>query len=556
MNPDAQYEIVRKVGEGAYGMVYLAKDRHLSRAVALKVFKFMGAHPDSLERFRREAVLLTHHPHECIVPVLDAGLDHHPPYMVFGWMAGGDLKQRIREKGAASPREVARVGVRIARALAHLHGRDILHRDVKPANVLLDAEGEAFLADLGLGLPPDAPRLTQTQAVVGTPTYMASELLEGKPYSPQSDVFALGALLLEYALGRVVTDAHSDVKKTQGRLREVRDRALRTALRRCLASAPERRPRSATDLAEELEVIANRDSSRSQNVPLPGGGATMELARLPEESSLSNEAASARSIRIETSWRAAVAVGGVLVALAFVTGAVFGGLGRWAWPRIRPGTGSLASAETARWQRPPLGPPARPAEALAIDDRGRLVRPEGSPPEVEGTPAGARAVAVRADGAGGVYVVFLLPDASLRIERRRAASPGEVIWGHEHRPGPAGRTELAFLLIDSAGAVAVLDSEDDLDGPSHRTLLLWAADGRVLFHRTLAGTAPRRRLVPLALRPGSLDLVVEEALVMVDRATGATSWFQLDAFTPPVVVATAGAGLVVRDAGAHHWALP
>lgn len=198
-----RYALAATLGRGGMGEVYLGRDLHLDRPVAVKVLRGDRRGPElanAADRFAYEGRLAGRQAHPALVPLLDADLAGPTPYLVFEYLAGGDLAGEIAA-GPAEPARVARVGARLAGALAALHERGVLHRDVKPANVLLDAEGETFLADLGLARDADREALTRTGMVVGTPAYMAPEVLEQAAYSEASDAFALGITLLELATG-------------------------------------------------------------------------------------------------------------------------------------------------------------------------------------------------------------------------------------------------------------------------------------------------------------------------------------------------------------------
>lgn len=264
-----RFEVVRKVGEGAAGDVYQARDRTLDRVVALKVLKpeVVLAHPDHAARFRREAAILIAAPHPAIVPLLDAQLETNPPYLVARWMPGGDLTGRI-ERGPAPVAEVVATGRRLAEGLEHLHGQGILHRDLKAENVLLDDRGEAYLADLGLGIDAGGERYTATGFVVGTPRYMAPEVLTEARYSPASDVFSLALVLLEVAAGRRLSGIAATSDAVEDLAAQVEDPALVRLLRR-VAGRDEAARSSARAFASalaELGVEAPGTSPRVASV--------------------------------------------------------------------------------------------------------------------------------------------------------------------------------------------------------------------------------------------------------------------------------------------------
>lgn len=256
---EARYQVLGRVGEGAFGEVLLARDRRLGREVALKVLKVAAGDAAHLARFEREARLLARHPFPGIVGVLDLDLEASPPWVALEWMPGGDLAKLVEAGTALPASEVAATGARLARALAHLHAHGVLHRDIKLANVLLDGEGEPALADLGLARPVDDEQLTRTGCVVGTPRYLPEEVLTRGEYSEASDVYSLGLALLELATGTRLEGLASLGNRVQDHVQRVVDARLRTELRACLRRDPGARV-SATSLAERLDDLAGGGS--------------------------------------------------------------------------------------------------------------------------------------------------------------------------------------------------------------------------------------------------------------------------------------------------------
>ncbi len=192
--------------------VWLAEEAETGRRVALKVLSEGARDPEARRRFEREARLAREAAHECLVPLVAEGLGHDPPWLAYRWMERGHLGA-LRGAEAAS---LVAAGARVAAALAHLHGRGIVHRDVKPENVLLDSEGKAWLADLGLGRAEgrDAT-LTQEGMAMGTPGFLAPEVLDGEEAGAAADVFALGAMLGELLTG-VAADRREELERALG----------------------------------------------------------------------------------------------------------------------------------------------------------------------------------------------------------------------------------------------------------------------------------------------------------------------------------------------------
>ncbi|GAA0279718.1 serine/threonine-protein kinase [Cryptosporangium japonicum] len=197
---DGRYEIEERLGGGGASDVYQARDLRLGRHVAVKMFRTRaGAHSD--RRCGDEARLLAALNHPGLVALYDVGWYEDHEYLVMQLVEGRTLGRRIAA-GPLSPRDVVRVGAALSDVLHHVHARGIVHRDVKPSNVLCADEGTVFLADFGISHPAGAEETDCSGVVVGTAPYLAPEQVQGGPVGPPCDVYALGLVLLECLTGK------------------------------------------------------------------------------------------------------------------------------------------------------------------------------------------------------------------------------------------------------------------------------------------------------------------------------------------------------------------
>jgi hypothetical protein len=193
-----RYRVVERLGRGGMADVYRAEDVVLRRPVAIKIFRGGVEREQHLARFRAEVRTLAGLTHPHLVALYDAGGDITEPWCAMEYVDGGSLADR---DGALPPVDVARIGEQIAAGLAYVHECGIVHRDVKPSNVLLDARGDAFLSDFGIAKLVDGTRMTQSGLMIGTAAFLSPEQVRGYNASPASDVYALGLVLLEALTG-------------------------------------------------------------------------------------------------------------------------------------------------------------------------------------------------------------------------------------------------------------------------------------------------------------------------------------------------------------------
>jgi eukaryotic-like serine/threonine-protein kinase len=195
-----RYRLERRIASGGMATVWLAQDQDLDRPVALKVLSdVLAEDPAYAARFQREARVAARVSHPNLVEMFDYSGEAERPYIVMEHIAGGTLADRIRS-GAPEEIDPDRLARQLLGALAAIHEAGVVHRDVKPSNVLLDSNGEAHLTDFGIAQPEDATQLTGTGQVIGTLKYMAPEVASGRQATERSDLYALGVVLQE-ALG-------------------------------------------------------------------------------------------------------------------------------------------------------------------------------------------------------------------------------------------------------------------------------------------------------------------------------------------------------------------
>ncbi|MFY2556038.1 protein kinase domain-containing protein [Corallococcus terminator] len=263
-----RYRLERELGRGGMATVFLATDLRLSRPVALKRMH-PGGGAGRAERFRREAELAAslHHPN--VLEVHDYGEDGaHGPFLVCEWVRGEDLRALAGRLSPVPPEAVMVLGWELARALAAAHACGIVHRDVKPDNVLVAEGGPLKLADFGLAALEDQERLTSTGAVTGSLPYMAPERIDTGAYSPASDVYAVGVILFELCSGTTPHAgkgaahlAASVMTKEAPPLTDVAPgtpEPLALLVARCLAKDARDRPRDGAVLAAALEELLQR----------------------------------------------------------------------------------------------------------------------------------------------------------------------------------------------------------------------------------------------------------------------------------------------------------
>lgn len=199
-----RYQVKGILGKGGMSTVYTCYDPRVERNVAIKILPRAVLHDETFRsRFKREAKTIAGLEHPFIVPIHDFGEDNSQPYLVMRLMAGGSLSEKL-SRTVLTPEEIGEVVRRLSRALNAAHQKGVVHRDLKPGNVLFDSYGNAFLSDFGIARITQGtqPSLTRTGGAVGTPGYMSPEQIQGRPVDGRSDIYALGVLIFEMLSGR------------------------------------------------------------------------------------------------------------------------------------------------------------------------------------------------------------------------------------------------------------------------------------------------------------------------------------------------------------------
>ncbi|MDX6626356.1 MAG: eukaryotic-like serine/threonine-protein kinase [Solirubrobacterales bacterium] len=284
-----RYRLEAKLGSGGMSTVYLARDQTLDRDVAVKVMhREMSEQADQLERFRQEARAVAKLSHPNVVAVIDAGEDGGHPYIVFEYVEGETLKQRINRVGALDPQEALAYAIEIARGLTVAHARNMVHRDIKPQNVLIDAEGRAKLTDFGISRQLEQDGMTATGRVLGTTDYVAPEQAMGHGVDPRSDIYSLGVVLYEMLIGQVPFHADSQVgvamKHVNEELPDVQQRrpevsaAAALVVERATAKEPAQRYEEVGEMIDDLSTALEVEAARAGSTT---GEATSILDAVP-----------------------------------------------------------------------------------------------------------------------------------------------------------------------------------------------------------------------------------------------------------------------------------
>jgi len=331
-----KYNVLGEIGRGGMAVVYRARQQSLDRIVAIKELDLSRStqDPKALERFQQEARASASLVHPAIITVHDFWERSQKAYIAMEFVDGLELKEALGILGPVGPVTTIQIALSLCQALSYAHERGIIHRDIKPGNIMLSSQGDVKLTDFGIALVSGSADLTTTGQIIGTPSYMSPEQIRGEPLGPASEVFSLGAVLYEMITGTKPFTGPTDVAVTHAILHKrpvrIKKRAPKTPKRlvrvimKCLKKKPSRRYATMDELAEALTralprralstreavsaLVARAGAQGNEDLTLPLG--------LPRRSPARGRRAAAT------------------LAVGILAAAV--GLGIWKWDVLRP----------------------------------------------------------------------------------------------------------------------------------------------------------------------------------------------------------------------------
>jgi Tol biopolymer transport system component len=511
------YEILAPIGAGGMGEVYRARDTKLDRDVAIKVLPtHLASDPEALARFEREAKAVAALSHPNILSIHDFGRDEASgvSYAAMELLEGGTLRERLAS-GSLPAKKVVQIGVDLAQGLAAAHARGIVHRDVKPENVFVTADGRVKILDFGLARPtapsdnltnsPTALQQTNPGTVLGTVGYMSPEQVKGHPADHRSDIFSLGCVLYELATGRRAFQRDTAAETMTAILREdapdlPRDSgaspaAIEPVIRHCLEKQPDERFQSARDLAFALQALSGTTSMSGASARVAAAGPSTTVTRkiplLPTGLGLVLVAAAFFAGR--TLAPAASSAGSAPLTFQQLTDDA----GVESDPSISPDGASVAFAR--------VGSGGSDIFVQRIGGRNAILV-AGDPARAEAGPAfspdGAWIAFHESGGKGGIFVAGATGESARRLTDfgfHPAWSPdgARMVFCTENIVSPAGRTSTSSLWIVDAkgGTPAKLTDGDAVEpswSPSGARIAYWAVDtGQRDLYTMPAGGGPR-----------------------------------------------------------------
>ena len=393
-----EYEILEELGRGGMAIVFKAKEKQLDREVAIKVLPFsLAFDKEFVERFQREARTSARLEHPNIIPIYRVGKSGRIIYFVMKFLRGKPLSSVLASRGSLPPVEIKRILAEVGRALAYAHKKEIVHRDIKPDNIMFDEHGHAVVTDFGIAKAASGGKLTGTGMSIGTPHYMSPEQAKAQPLDGRSDIYSLGVVGYQCLTGGVPFDGEDSFSIGYKHIMEEiptppletpEKRQLFEIIRKMMAKTPAQRFQNAdeligvleggrsvtftTDATQALPSMSGARLGSAPTTPLPRATGT----RPPVDGAVAAPLLGERPRRSVLS--------GLLLWLVIV-GAVFGGGGFYAYkqglifakPPARP-TDSTPGRDTTRL--------AAADSTKAQGDTSHAAAPQPPPPPAEGTP--------------------------------------------------------------------------------------------------------------------------------------------------------------------------
>ena len=253
-----RYEIIKSIGEGGMANVYLANDTILDRMVAVKVLRGDLSDDKFVRRFEREALSVSNLSHPNIVEVYDVGVEDGNHYIVMEYIEGKTLKQLLKKRETLTLSEVIDIMTQLTDGIAHAHESYIIHRDIKPQNIMIEDDGRIKITDFGIAMALNATQLTQTNSVMGSVHYLPPEQASGKSATVKSDIYSMGILMYELLTGNVPFKGDNAVeialKHMKDKLPSVRkqDPSIPQSVENIILKAAAKNPRNRYDSAKEM----------------------------------------------------------------------------------------------------------------------------------------------------------------------------------------------------------------------------------------------------------------------------------------------------------------
>src|SRR6266404_215907 len=278
-----RYEILQLLGRGGMGAVYKARDSELDRIVALKLIRSeLAKNPEILRRFKQELILARQVTHKNVIRIFDLGQSDGIKFITMDFVEGQNLRELLLERGKFPAEQAARVMLQICRALEAAHTEGVIHRDLKPQNVMLSPDGRVYVMDFGIARSAYLPGMTQTGALIGTPEYMSPEQARGEKLTERSDLFSLGVIFYELLTGKSPYPADAPLGTLWKRLQEKArppaeidatvPKPLSDVVTNALEIEPDKRLASAREMADRLELWLG-PSAGSSTIFLPAPAA-------------------------------------------------------------------------------------------------------------------------------------------------------------------------------------------------------------------------------------------------------------------------------------------